>query len=347
MRIAIASDAWRPQTNGVVTTLARTRECLDRDGHDVLLLTPDEFRTIPCPTYPEIRLAMFPRRRVFRALDKFRPNALHIATEGPVGLAARRWALTRKRPFTTAYHTQFPRYVRARAPVPISASYALLRWFHKPAVRTMVPTESIRKELSARQFRPLVIWGRGVDTDLFRPDRATGLVGERPIMMYMGRVAVEKNIEAFLTLDLPGTKYVVGDGPAMNDLRRRYPGVIFTGVRYGEELAGCLASADVFVFPSRTDTFGLVMLEAMACGLPVAAYPVSGPVDVIEHGRTGILHQDLGLAIRAAVSLDRGVCREFALGRSWEAATRVFLRNLELAPECGPVGKPCSGETAQ
>jgi len=347
LKIAIASDAWWPQTNGVVTTLARTRECLDRDGHDVLLVTPEDFRTIPCPTYPEIRLALFPRRRVFRALDEFRPNALHIATEGPLGLAARRWALTRKRPFTTAYHTQFPRYVLARAPVPIRASYSLLRWFHRPAVRTMVPTESIRRELAARQFGPLVIWGRGVDTDLFRPDRATGLAGERPIMMYMGRVAVEKNIEAFLALDLPGTKYVVGDGPAMRELRRRYPGVIFTGARYGEELAGCLASADVFVFPSRTDTFGLVMLEAMACGLPVAAYPVSGPVDVIEHGRTGILHEDLGRAIRAAVSLDNGVCREFALRRSWATATRMFLGNLEFAPEFGSVGRPGSRETAQ
>jgi glycosyltransferase involved in cell wall biosynthesis len=334
LRIAIVTDAWRPQTNGVVRTLTETSKCLRQQGHDVLLVTPGEFRTVPCPSYPEIQLSLFPRRQVFEALDDFLPDALHVATEGPLGLAGRRWGIRRRRPFTTAYHTQFPRYVRARVPLPAALSYGFLRWFHGPAVRTLVPTESIRSELAERGFPSLVIWGRGVDTDLFRPERATGLVGQRPIMMYMGRVAVEKNIEAFLSLDLPGTKYVVGDGPALAGLRRRYSQAIFTGARYGQDLAACLASADVFVFPSRTDTFGLVLLEAMACGLPVAAYPVSGPIDVVEQGRTGILHEDLGVAITAALVLNRQSCRDSAHQRSWESATRVFLENL-AAPDDG------------
>lgn len=329
LKIAIATDAWLPQTNGVVRTLTETQRCLRQEAHELLLVTPQTFRTVPCPSYPEIRLALFPRRGVSRLLDEFRPDALHIATEGSLGLAARRWALRRGQPFTTAYHTQFPRYVRARAPIPVTVSFALLRWFHGPAARTMVPTESIRKELAEQGFGPLVVWGRGVDTDLFRPDRASGLPGRRPIMMYMGRVAVEKNVEAFLSLDLPGTKYVVGDGPARAALARRYPDVVFTGAHYGEALAGRLASADVFVFPSRTDTFGLVLLEAMACGVPVAAYPVSGPIDVVENGRTGILDEDLAVAVASALKLDRGYCREFALGRSWEAATQVFSSHVE------------------
>ena len=333
MKIAIVTDAWLPQTNGVVRTLTETRRCLDREGCDVLMVTPQEFRTAPCPTYPEIRLALFPRRKVFRLLDRFAPDALHIATEGPLGLAGRRWALRRRRIFTTAWHTQFPRYIRARAPIPLSWSYGALRWFHGPATRTLVPTESIRRELAGRGFGPLVIWGRGVDTELFRPDRATGLPGARPIMMYMGRVAVEKNVQAFLDLDLPGTKYVVGDGPALQDLRRRYPDAVFTGAHYGEALAARLASADVFVFPSLTDTFGLVLLEAMACGVPVAAYPVTGPADVVLQGRTGVLDQDLGAAVRAALELDGGACRSFSLDHSWEAASRTFLQHLVFPTE--------------
>lgn len=346
MRIAIATDAWLPQTNGVVRTLMETRRCLEDTGHQVLMVTPEGFRSVPCPTYAEIRLALFPRRRTRRLLDSFRPDALHISTEGPVGLAARRWALSRGRPFTTAYHTQFPRYVRARVPIPESFSYAVLRWFHRPAVRTMVPTENIRCQLEAAGFSPLVVWGRGVDTELFRPEIAQQLPGNRPILMYMGRVAVEKNIKAFLDLQIPGTKYVVGDGPALPELRRRYAQTVFTGALFGNELASCLAGADVFVFPSLTDTYGLVLLEAMACGVPVAAYPVNGPIDVVEHGVTGILDEDLGRAVAGALELAREPCRRFALQRSWEAATEQFRRYLEPArwPSVSPA---VSGKAAQ
>jgi glycosyltransferase involved in cell wall biosynthesis len=331
VRIAIVTDAWLPQTNGVVRTLTETRRSLEHEGHDVLVVTPEEFRTIPCPSYPEIRLSLFPKKGVFRCLDRFAPEALHIATEGPLGLAGRRWALRRRKPFTTAYHTRFPQYVSARAPIPERITYAILRWFHRPAARTLVPTEHIRRDLDAHGFGPLVIWGRGVDTELFRPHPAIPLEAERPIAMYMGRVAVEKNIEAFLDLDLPGTKYVVGDGPALPALRRRYPNAVFTGAKYGEELAAHLAAADVFVFPSKTDTFGLVLLEAMACGVPVAAYPVPGPIDVVEQGVNGMLDEDLGRAVKSAVALDRTRCRAFALRHSWQTATAQFVRHLQPA----------------
>lgn len=328
MRIAIATDAWLPQTNGVVRTLGETRRCLEEAGHDVLMVTPQDYRTLPLPTYPEIRLSVFPRRGVFRALDHFRPDSLHVATEGPIGLSARRYALRRNMPFTTSYHTQFAHYVRMRVPVPESWCYSALRRFHRPARYTLVPTPGIRDELARQGFGDLRLWGRGVDTELFRPDRARALAGNGPLLMYMGRVAVEKNIEAFLELDVPGTKYVVGDGPAMADLRRRYPDARFTGALYGEELAAHVAAADVFVFPSRTDTFGLVLLEAMACGVPVAAYPVSGPVDVVKDGVTGCLDEDLARAVKGAVLLDPEACRAHALKRSWEAATLEFFRNL-------------------
>ncbi len=331
MRIAIVTDAWLPQTNGVVRTLTETRRSLERDGHVVFLVTPEGFRTIPCPSYPEIRLSLLPKKEVFRCLDRFAPDALHIATEGPLGLAGRRWALRRRLPFTTAYHTRFPQYVSARAPIPERLAYGVLRWFHGPAARTLVPTEHIRRELDGQGFGPLVIWGRGVDTELFHPDRAIPLEAERPVAMYMGRVAVEKNIQAFLDLDLPGSRYVVGDGPALPALRRRYPNAVFTGAKYGEELAGHLASADVFVFPSRTDTFGLVLLEAMACGVPVAAYPVPGPIDVVEQGVSGVLDENLGRAVKSAVALDRRRCRETALRYSWQAATAQFTRHLQPA----------------
>ncbi len=346
MRIAIVTDAWLPQTNGVVRTLTETRRSLEREGHVVLMVTPEGFRTIPCPSYPEIRLSLFPKKGVFRWLDRFAPEALHIATEGPLGLAGRRWAVRQKKPFTTAYHTRFPQYVRARVPVPERVTYAILRWFHGPAARTLVPTEHIRRDLVAHGFGPLVIWGRGVDTELFRPDRAMPLEAERPIAMYMGRVAVEKNIKAFLDLDLPGTKYVVGDGPALPGLKRRYPDVVFTGAKYAEELAGYLASADVFVFPSKTDTFGLVLLEAMACGVPVAAYPVPGPVDVVQQGVNGMLDNDLGRGVISALALDRTRCREAALRHSWQTATEQFVRHLQPAISGAGISSP-SGRVVQ
>ena len=335
MKICLVTDAWRPQTNGVVTTLTRTLEGLQQLGHATRAVAPAEFRTFPCPTYPEIRLALFPRRRLARTLEEFTPDAVHIATEGPLGQAARHWCLDEGMPFTTSYHTQFPQYIGARFPVPQSWSYAFLRRFHGAAARVMVATEHIRRDLEAHGFHNLAMWSRGVDVDLFRPRTLDYLSGRRPITMYVGRVAVEKNLDAFLSLKLPGTKYIVGGGPALDQLRQRYPDVVFTGYKYGEELASHLAAADAFVFPSRTDTFGLVLLEAMACGVPVAAYPVVGPIDVVKRGVTGCLHEDLATAVAGALELNRDDCRQYALSFTWERATRQFLSNLE--PSCGQV----------
>jgi len=330
MKIAIITDAWYPQTNGVVTTLNRTGECLRQMGHEVLFVTPETFRTVPLPTYPDIRLSLFPWRKVSRMLDAFVPEAVHIATEGPLGSAARKYCLHHGLKFTTAYHTQFPQYVRLRAPVPVSITYALLRRFHRRAVRTMVPTESQRQELLRWQFENVVIWSRGVDVNLFKPRDKDFLSDPRPISMFVGRVAVEKNIEAFLAMQLPGTKYVVGDGPDLQALCDKYPQVRFVGFKYGEELARHLAAADVFVFPSRTDTFGLVMLEAMACGVPVAAYPVTGPIDVVQNGVTGVLHEDLRTATLRALELDPAAARRYAEQHSWLAATAQFDSHLEF-----------------
>ena len=328
MKIALVTDAWLPQTNGVVRTLTITAEKLAQLGHEVVSITPLDYRTVPCPTYPEIRLSLFASRRVRQRLDALDPDAVHIATEGPLGLAARRWCLRRGRDFTTSYHTQFPEYVRARFPIPLGVSYAFLRWFHGKAAHTLVATPSMRAALEARGFRNLAYWSRGVDTNLFRPRDEPLLDLPRPIWLYFGRVSVEKGIEDFLALDLPGTKLVVGDGPAAGALRSKYPDAVFTGYRFGEELAQHVACADVFVFPSRTDTFGLVLIEAMACGVPVAAYPVTGPIDVVANGVTGVLGEDLREAALAALQLDRVACREHALRYTWEAATHQFAATL-------------------
>jgi glycosyltransferase involved in cell wall biosynthesis len=330
MKIAIVTDAWKPQTNGVVTTLSKTGETLLSMGHSVRFVTPEHFKTVPMPTYPSIRLAVWPGRKVRRILEDFAPDAVHIATEGPLGLAARRYCISAGLHFTTSYHTQFPQYVRLRAPVPLRLSYAYLRWFHGAAHRTMVPTESQRRELESWGFRNVVIWSRGVDTMLFRPRDKEYLHGQRPISMYVGRVALEKNLDAFLSLDLPGTKYVVGDGPDLERMHRQYPDVRFTGFKFGEELASHLAAADVFVFPSRTDTFGLVLLEAMACGVPVAAYPVTGPVDVVRNKETGVVHEDLRTATLEALKLEGSAARAYALSRSWEASTQQFYEYLAI-----------------
>lgn len=328
MRIAIATDAWNPQVNGVVTTLERTRDELQRQGHDVHMITPEGRRTFPCPTYPEIRLMIFGRRKIARELDEFRPDCVHVATEGTIGLSVRRYCVKRRLPFTTAYHTQFPEYVRARVPIPISWTVALLRWFHRPAARIMVPTRSIKGLLESRGFRDVVIWSRGVLTDVFSPDDPVRYDLPRPIWVYVGRISVEKNIEAFLDLPLVGTKIVIGDGPDKEKLAQSYPDCHFLGFKFGRELARHQAGADVFVFPSKTDTFGIVMLEAMACGLPVAAYPVAGPIDVVRHGETGYLDDDLGMACREAVKLDGGAPRHYAEGRSWQRSTEQFLSHL-------------------
>jgi len=328
MRLALVTDAWLPQTNGVVRTLSITASQLQRQGHSVEVLDPSGFRTIPCPTYPEIRLAWRPYRKLARQLAALAPDAVHVATEGPLGLAARRWCLRSGHAFTTSYHTQFPEYLRARFPVPLSLSYAHLRRFHGAAARTLVATPSMQRQLTSRGFRNLATWSRGVDTQLFCPRPKTFLDLPRPIWLYFGRVSVEKGIDDFLRLDLPGTRLVVGDGPSLAELRQRYPAVVFAGFRYGEDLASHIAAADVFVFPSRTDTFGLVLLEAMACGVPVAAYPVTGPVDVVVDGVTGALREDLRAAALAALELDPQACREHALRYTWEAATRQFIGHV-------------------
>lgn len=328
MRIAIATDAWTPQVNGVVTTLRHTRDTLIAAGHEVLMVTPEGRRGVPCPTYPEIRLSLFPGRAIRAELDAFDPDCVHVATEAPIGLAVRRYCIRRGLPFTTAYHTQFPEYIRARFPIPIEWTIAALRWFHGPAARTMVPTEGIRSLLEGRGFTDVVIWTRGVQTDVFRPDEPVAYDLPRPIWIYVGRVAVEKNIEAFLGLELPGSKVVIGDGPDRLRLAERYAGCHFLGFKFGRELARHEAGADVFVFPSRTDTFGIVMLEAMACGLPVAAYPVTGPIDVVRPGETGVLDDDLAGACTAALALDRAACRRYAESRGWEHSTAEFLSHL-------------------
>ncbi len=294
------------------------------------MITPDCFSSIPCPTYPEIRLALFAGRKMKRLIEEARPAALHIATEGPLGLAARRYCLQKNIPFTTAFHTRFAEYVNARIRVPLRWGYAALKWFHRPSSALMVATQSLEQELSRRGFGNMVRWTRGIDTDLFRPDRRSvpSTRGEGPVFLYVGRVSVEKNIEAFLSLDLPGRKIVVGDGPARQALTTKYPDVVFAGVKGGEELATLYADADVFVFPSKTDTFGLVLLEALASGVPVAAYPVTGPLDVIGDSPAGVLRENLQEAALAALKVDRNLCRDHALRFSWEISAAQFRENL-------------------
>jgi glycosyltransferase involved in cell wall biosynthesis len=329
MRIAIVSDAWRPQVNGVVRTLEKTAGVLGDMGHETAVFAPERFRSIPCPTYPEIPLALFPGHKLARLLREFSPDAIHIATEGPVGLAARGYCLREDLAFTTSYHTRFPEYVRLRVPIPLGWSYRYLRWFHGPAARTLVATPSMAEDLREHGFEHLAVWSRGVDTEIFKP-RAKGFLPDpRPIFIYVGRVAVEKNIEAFLSLELPGTKCVVGDGPAMGELRARHPETRFVGYKTGEDLARHVAAADVMVFPSLTDTFGLVILEANACGVPVAAHPVTGPIDLIRNGVNGILDENLGRAALAALEVDPTTCRRFSDGYSWHACTQQFLSSLE------------------
>jgi glycosyltransferase involved in cell wall biosynthesis len=342
MNIVTVTDAWRPQVNGVVNTIVRTNEQLEKLGHITHVISPLEFRTVQLPTYPEIRLALFPGRRVRAMLDALNPDAVHIATEGPLGLAARAWCLKNRFPFTTAFHTQFPEYLWLRARIPLALSYRVMRWFHGPASTLMVATPTLHQRLTGWGFRNLGYWSRGVNSELFRPRIKSYLDANRPIYMYMGRVAIEKNIEAFLKLDLPGTKYVVGSGPDLETLRRKYPAVRFTGYKSDEELAKHIAAADVFVFPSRTDTFGMVMIEALACGIPVAAYPVQGPLDVIENGVTGCLSNDLREAALEALKLSPGRCREAAMKYTWEACTREFLGHLETARRDNPAALAAS-----
>ena len=328
MKIVIVSDAWEPQVNGVVRTLKQTRDHLIKMGHEVLMITPDGFTTIPCPSYPSIRLSLFPSRKVRQILNSFQANAIHIATEGPLGIAARRWCIKNDIGFTTSYHTQFPEYLRLRAPIPLRVSYAWLRHFHSKAVRTLVPTQSQKNRLIAHGFYNVTVWGRGVDSSVFTTNNPVDLKLKRPVLMNMGRVAIEKNIEAFLNLNIDGSKVVIGDGPDLQQLKEKYPQVTFTGAKFGIELAAHLAAADVFVFPSKTDTFGLVLLEAMACGLPIAAYPVTGPLDVVKNGVTGYMNEELSTAVIKALSLSSKGCVDYAQSHSWEACSSVFAANM-------------------
>ncbi|MDO5674610.1 MAG: glycosyltransferase family 1 protein [bacterium] len=325
MKICIVTDAWHPQINGVVTTLSRTAETLRTWGHEVLLITPERFATLPCPTYPEIRLSLVSPATIEHMLSEFAPEAVHIATEGPLGWCARSACKRMALAFTTSYHTRFPEYVRMRAPVPMKMSYSLMRGFHGAARRTMA-APTILDELEARDFNHLVPWSRGVDTTLFRPRERKER--EQPVFLYMGRVAMEKNLPAFLDLDLPGEKRVIGGGPALATLKATYPEVSFTGPKTGEDLAGALAEADVFVFPSLTDTFGVVLLEAMASGVPVAAFPVTGPKYIVQEGVNGCLDSDLRSAALRALKVSRKSCRAFAGEYSWTSCTRQFVTNL-------------------
>jgi len=328
VKIVLVSDAWHPQVNGVVRTFTAVIRELDALGHGIEKITPLAFRTLPCPTYPEIRLSLAGARQAGRMIDAAAPDAVHIATEGPLGLAARRACLRRGMPFTTSFHTKFPEYVHARFRIPVSWSYAWLRRFHGASSGAMVATPSLARELESRGFTDLRAWTRGVDTELFRPRDKDFLDLPRPVYLYVGRVAVEKNIAAFLNLDLNGTKLVVGDGPMRRDLERRHPEAVFVGHKEGEELARYFAAADVFVFPSLTDTFGLVLLEALASGVPVAAYPVTGPLDVVGGSDVGVLDHDLAGAARRALAIPPARCRDYALRYSWRACAEMFLANL-------------------
>lgn len=386
MRIMIVTDAWAPQVNGVVRTLMSTKAQLVSLGHNVCMVTPDQFKTFPCPTYPEIRLAWRPAAKMQSLIEHFNPDCLHIATEGPLGWTARKYALRSNRPFTTAYHTKFPEYVKARFGIPLWLTYAVIRHFHKPSHSVMVATPSVEKTLAEYGFRNLKRWSRGVDlsrfhlpssnptiheshglTRLAKPNAAFQHVGQfaadwwqpakRPVYLFAGRVAVEKNIEAFLKLDLPGEKWVAGDGPQRAKLEAKYPDVKWLGMLDQDTLAHAYQQADVFVFPSLTDTFGLVLLEAMACGLPVAAYPVTGPLDVVGGSGAGVLDEDLYIACIEALDIPKEKARQHAERFSWPAASEQFLHNLKpidhtrvirvqakVQPRIGT--KPASGNTS-
>lgn len=325
MKLCLVTDAWAPQVNGVVTTMRNTTEHLRERGVDVTTITPDMFRSVPCPGYREIRLSIRPYGKVANLIETRQPDVIHIATEGPLGWAARKFCKRQGLPFATSLHTRFPEYLRMRAPIPLSFTYGILRDFHAPAHATLVRTGTQKKELEARGFEHLEVWPGAVDTKLFRPRGKDALDLPRPISLFVGRVAVEKGLPDFLGLDLPGAKVVIGAGPDLDKLKARYPDAHFLGARFGEELAELISAADVFVFPSRTDTFGLVMLEAMACGIPVAAFPVPGPQDVIQQGATGFMDEDLKAAFFKALELDSDACLEFALDHSWQRSTERFL----------------------
>lgn len=331
MRVLVATDAWHPQVNGVVRTLTSLAATARGLGVQIEFLTPEGFPQVGVPTYPGLRVALPTPGEVARRIEALAPDAIHISTEGPIGHMARRYCIRNGRAFTTAYMTKFPEYIAERAPVPEAWTYALLRRFHASATVTMVSTPTLMNDLRARGFSNLGMWTRGVDTNLFRPDSPAVLGLPRPIFVSMGRIAVEKNIDAFLSLDLPGSKVIIGEGPQETELRQRYPDVRFLGLKHGRDLAMHLAAADVFVFPSKTDTFGVVQLEALACGLPIAAYPVMGPRDVVGNTNVGVLDEDLHAACLGALKLSKADCRDFALSRSWESSARQFISHVNKA----------------
>ena len=332
MKIMIITDAWDPQVNGVVRTLKQTQAELVAMGHEVEMITPIGFKSIPCPTYPDIALSLFPGREVARRIKEFSPDAMHIATEGPLGLSARSYAVKNKLPFSTAYHTRFPEYVKARTGIPLSITYLFIRWFHRPSMAVMTPTIVVKNDLEKYGVENVVLWTRGVDLDIFRVQESKTLNTAHPIFLYVGRVAIEKNIDAFLELDLPGSKWVVGDGPALVGIKEKYPHINYLGVLQQHELAKVYAAADVFVFPSKTDTFGLVLLEAMACGTPVAAYPVTGPIDVLGSSNAGAMNEDLREACLQAMKIPREVARAHAEKFSWRIASEQFVNHLKPVP---------------
>ncbi len=332
MKILIVSDAWEPQINGVVRTLKMTRRELELKGHQTGLISPLGFRSLRCPTYPEISLAMTTSSALARRIDDFAPDCLHIATEGPLGWMARRIAIKRGWPFTTAYHSRFPEYVKLRFGIPLAWTYALLRRFHNAARATLAPTPAIVSHLVAKGIPGARLWSRGVDFELFDPAGEREAPVRRPVFLYVGRIAVEKQVEAFLDLDLPGDKWVAGEGPERRRLQARYPQARWLGILAGEALARLYRSADVMVFPSVTDTFGLVMAESMACGTPVAAYPVPGPLDVIADSAGGVMHRDLRVACLRALKLPRDRVRQRAEQFSWSAATDQMLAALQVIP---------------
>jgi len=346
-RLLIVTDAWRPQVNGVVRTLERLAEALEQYDVETEFLTPADYRTLPLPSYPDIRLALATPGQIGRRIDDAAPDHIHIATEGPLGLLARRACLTAGRVFTTSYHTRFPEYLRARMPVPEVWTYRWLRRFHNASAGTLVATPSLAGELTARGFERLRLWTRGVDTVQFAPERRRDLGLPHPIFLSVGRLAVEKNLPAFLGLDLPGSKVIVGDGPALASLRAAYPEAHFLGTRTGDDLASIYAAADVFVFPSRTDTFGNVLLEALASGVPVAAYPVTGPADILADGRGGALSNDLRDAALAALAVPRAEARAQAMSYSWDACAEIFLNHVRsVRPRTFPPGPQVIGGPA-
>lgn len=328
MRIALITEAWKPQANGVVTTWSQVTSHLAGEGHHVDVIHPGDFACLSMPGYNEVQLTLRPGPRVSRTIDELKPDAIHIATEGPLGLAARNHCLRRGLSFTTSYHTQFPDYLWKYFRVPRDWTYGYLRWFHKPAKATLIPTASLGERLIKRGFEHLVVWTRGVDHELFKPIAHSALGGDEPVILYAGRVAREKNIEAFLRAELPGRKVVMGRGPAAAKLQRRYPDATFLGYQPTDAFARYMASASVFVFPSLTDTFGVVMLEAIACGTPVAAYPVTGPIDVIQQGITGILHTDIAQAATEALQLNRAACVNGAKQFTWQRCAEMVEQTL-------------------